>query len=353
MPNAPTAPRPRLHRRLLPVIGLLLLSPVCAEYLIGYDANVGRPLVLLGGLLILGPLYGAVALLIREIARRTGRGWPTILLLALAFGVIQAGLVDQSLFNPVYRDIDYWDGMRAPTLVEEIGVSADMGLTFLLGHTVWSFGAPIAVVEALAPRDLARRPWLGWFGTSVVAVLYLAAAYLVFDDHLSTEDFTASPGQLAGAAAVVALLVLVALTLPRRRAHGSEPGSARRAPSPWLVGGLTLLAAAGSMFLPPTWPGFAGKLAVLAGLAALVWAWSRGEGWSGRHVVLVAGAPLVVNGLLSFVVEPLGEPVAPLLKYGSNAFFALLVIALVAWGYVRSSRRERAERTDPAHPTTV
>ncbi|MFI6576833.1 hypothetical protein ACIBFB_13605 [Nocardiopsis sp. NPDC050513] len=353
MPTTPAVPRPRLRRRLLPVIGLLLLSPVCAEYLIGYDANVGRPLVLLGGLLILGPLYGAVALLIRETARRTGRGWPTILLLALAFGVVQAGLVDQSLFDPSYRDIDGWDGMRGPTLVEEIGVSADMGLTFLLGHTVWSFGAPIAVVEALAPRDLARRPWLGWFGTAAVAVLYLAAAYLVFDDHQSTGDFTASPGQLAGAAAVAALLVVVALTLPRRPADGTASGSARRAPSPWIAGGLAFLAAAGTAFLPPTWPGVAGKLAVLAGLAALLWTWSRREDWSGRHVVLVAGAPLVVYGLLSFVVEPLGDPVAPLLKYGGNAFFALLVIALVAWGHARCARGERAERTEPARPAAV
>ncbi|WP_116248304.1 hypothetical protein [Nocardiopsis sp. FIRDI 009] len=343
-----TRSRPRLLRRLPPVIGLLLLSPVCAEYLIGYDSTVGRPLVLLGGLVILAPLYGAAALLIREVARRTGRGWPTILLLALAFGTVQAGLVDQSLFNPAYRDIESWGETRDPTLIEGIGVSADMALSFLVGHTVWSFGAPIAVVEALAPRELARRPWLGWFGTSVVALLYLAAAYLVFDDHLATEDFVASPGQVAATATVVALLVLAALALPRRRADGSA-ASARRAPAPWLVGGLTLLVALGtSWFLPPTWPGVAAELGALAGLGALVWAWSRREGWSGRHVVLVAGAPLVLNGLTSFVVEPLGEPIAPLFKYGSNAFFALLVIGLTAWGHARSARPERAERTPPA-----
>ncbi|OLT28719.1 hypothetical protein BJF83_14620 [Nocardiopsis sp. CNR-923] len=66
------------------------------------------------------------------------------------------------------------------------------------------------------------------------------------------------------------------------------------------------------------------------------------------RTVPVAGAPLVANGLVSFVVEPLGEPVAPLLKYGSNAFFALLVIALVTWGHARVARRERPERTGPA-----
>ena len=42
----------------------------------------------------------APALLIREVARRRGLGWPGILLLAAAFGVVQAGLVDQSMFSP-------------------------------------------------------------------------------------------------------------------------------------------------------------------------------------------------------------------------------------------------------------
>ena len=68
--------------------------------------------------LFLGPMYGGAALLIREVTRRTGRGWPTILLLAAAFGVLQAALVDQSLFSPVYDRYDsstpsIWDGLTS------------------------------------------------------------------------------------------------------------------------------------------------------------------------------------------------------------------------------------------------
>jgi hypothetical protein len=37
-------------------------------------------------LFALAPLTAGGALLIREVARRTNRGWPTMLLLALAFG---------------------------------------------------------------------------------------------------------------------------------------------------------------------------------------------------------------------------------------------------------------------------
>ena len=67
-------------RRWAAVAALVVLSPICAEYLIGYLEGADEPLGLLAGLLILAPLYGTVAVLIREVVRRTGRGWPTILL---------------------------------------------------------------------------------------------------------------------------------------------------------------------------------------------------------------------------------------------------------------------------------
>jgi hypothetical protein len=86
--------------------------------------------VLLGWLWTFGPLYGAVAVLIGETTRRAGRGWPTILLLGAAFGLIQAGLIDQSLFNPGYLDnadptwAQAWRQERLATLIPGLGVSA-------------------------------------------------------------------------------------------------------------------------------------------------------------------------------------------------------------------------------------
>jgi hypothetical protein len=41
---------------------LLVLAPVCAEYLGAYDDSTGDPLALAAGLLIFSPLYGAPAL---------------------------------------------------------------------------------------------------------------------------------------------------------------------------------------------------------------------------------------------------------------------------------------------------
>lgn len=98
--------------------------------------------------------------MIREVTRRTGRGRPSTLLLSAAFGVIQAGLVDQGLFSPDFVDEPSWDLERLPTLIPAPGISADHALDFVVGHVIWSFAAPIAVIGSCAPR-VAGRPWLG------------------------------------------------------------------------------------------------------------------------------------------------------------------------------------------------
>src|SRR5688572_29631324 len=100
-----------LLRRIAPALGLIFLSPLTAEYLYGYDTSTGNFIAMFVGLSFFAPLYGGATLIVREVARRTGRGWPTMILLALGFGMIQPGLVDHSLFNPSYRDIDYWQSI--------------------------------------------------------------------------------------------------------------------------------------------------------------------------------------------------------------------------------------------------
>ena len=79
-------------------------SAITAEFLLGDQYLTAQPSVAaqLGMLSLFICFYGSAAVLIREITRRLRRGWPTILLLALAFGVVEEGLLTQSLFNPNY-----------------------------------------------------------------------------------------------------------------------------------------------------------------------------------------------------------------------------------------------------------
>lgn len=167
----------------LPVLGLLVLAPVCAEYLWGYDDSTGHPATLVGNLVVFSPLYGAPAVLIREAARRYGLGWPGLLLLAAAFGVVEAGIVDQSMWSTDYRDIPYWQDMSVPTYLAPIGLSIYLAVSFVGGHVILSIGSPVAVVETLTRgvgtsrgsvrsrpsswrcSTWARVPWCWWTPT--------------------------------------------------------------------------------------------------------------------------------------------------------------------------------------------
>ncbi|HEU0114734.1 MAG TPA: hypothetical protein VFQ80_08655, partial [Thermomicrobiales bacterium] len=79
--SAPAGVRATLSR-VAPAIGLFFLAPLVAEFLLG---NVA--IDALAGLIVLAPLYGGGAVLIREAPRRADRGWPSMLLLGLAYGV--------------------------------------------------------------------------------------------------------------------------------------------------------------------------------------------------------------------------------------------------------------------------
>lgn len=85
-------------RRFSPVLVLLALAPAVAEFLIG-NVPLTRPVHLA---LDVG-LYGGGAVLVREAVRRRGLGWPAILLLGVAYAVVEEALVLQTVFNPASR----------------------------------------------------------------------------------------------------------------------------------------------------------------------------------------------------------------------------------------------------------
>jgi hypothetical protein len=311
-------------KRIAPALVLLILAPVSAEYLSGYDDSTGNLSELLGGLVIFAPLYGGAALIIREVTRRAGRGWPTMLLLGLAFGVLQAGLIDHSMFNPSYRDIEYWDDLFAPTYVPALGISFGPALSFATGHMIWSIGAPIAVVEALVPT---RRttPWLGKLATSIVVVGFVLAAWFVVVWHLETEAFLPSVGQLIGAAMVVIGLVVAAFALRRH----SRPSSEHPTANPWLVGAVVFATLGVRPLVDFGWLGFALNIALLAISGVVVARWSARTGWSPAHHLAIAGGALLGNAATAFATEPIGN-VSASAKLAHNTAAVVGVIALVA-----------------------
>lgn len=207
-----------------PAVGLFFLAPFVAEFLLGDFAFNG-----LFTLLVMAPLYGGGAIVIRETVRRAGRGWPSILVLGLAYGVLEEGLVTQSLFNPDYGGLRLLD----PAYIPALGIGASWTLFVLSLHAVWSIGASIGLAEALAARrDPGREtaPWLRR-GTLTVAAVMFVLGSIAIGLGTAAQGFMASSAQLAGATVTAAVLVVVAFRLPR--SQRSRPS--RAAPRPLVV----------------------------------------------------------------------------------------------------------------------
>src|ERR1700728_2318482 len=119
------------------------------------------------------PLYGGGALLIREVVRRPSRGWPSILVLAFAYSILEEAFTTQTLFNPNYLHLNLH--LLQPGYIPALGIGIWWTIFVLTLHTVWSISTSIALAEALVP-DRATTPWLGWPGLSITAILFALAA---------------------------------------------------------------------------------------------------------------------------------------------------------------------------------
>lgn len=316
--------RDRPRPALVPAATLLLLAPIGAELLAAYGDSTGRPGAALFALVFFAALYGCPALLAREAARRTGRGWPAILLLAAALAVLQAGVVDQSIFAEEDASVRGWEESVRRTYLDPLGLSAFNALSFLVGHIVYSFAAPIAVAEAIRP-ELARRPWLGRKALVTVTLLWLAAAAAIVTDLDPGALHRGTLGEIAAAAAIGAGLVAAAFVTRRR----AETSSETRSTAGVRLAGVGGFVAATALALPPdTWLGVA--LLVAAAIASAIWLArvARPAGWGIAHFAAAGTGALVSRGALAFGYQPLVGEVAAPAKYAHNVVMLGIVTAM-------------------------
>src|SRR5213594_3948288 len=186
-----------LNRR--PLLALVLLSPVIAEMLSGSTPPFEwlNPIAVL----FLIWLYGAGVLVMRETAVRWKTGWPSILLLGAAYGIIEEGLAVKSFFDPGWMDLGTlgWYGRW-------LDVNWVWAVWLTIYHAVVSIAIPIFLVEWLSPRTRGQ-PLTSRRGY-VMSIALLAGA-TVFINILLTP-YRPSAWHLLGAGAAVALLVWAA-----------------------------------------------------------------------------------------------------------------------------------------------
>lgn len=324
--SAPAAPAPPALRRrlLLPALSLALVSPLVGEYLLG---NV--PVRYLWALPFLVPMYGGGALLVREAARRTGRGWPTILLLGAAYGVVEAGLWDGSLFAERFDDTD-----MSALWVPALGISGLNSLHFVVGHAVWSIAVPVALVEGVVP-DRRRTPWLGRVGLVVAGAAWVLGGLLIQSDSRDRGDFHVTPGQAVAVVVLAAALAAVGMLLRPR-----APVSAAPVPRPLVVGAVAFVASAAFVAHPESWWGVAAAVVLLVAAAWGLVTLARRTAWGERHRLAVAGGALVTYACVGFVLTST-RPDPPAVDYLGNALFAAGAVALLVVATRRTAAAER------------
>jgi hypothetical protein len=288
---------------------LFVLAPLIAELAWG-STRASQ----IAGLLLFLPVYGAGALLIRELVRRTGRGWVAVLVLGVGYGLVEEGISLQSLTSTtIYPSMS---GL-APQLG---GVNVSYTVMVLAYHAVFSIGIPIALAELTRPA-VRTTPWLRTPGLVITGVVALLGFGLIRLIPLTADPHYLMPWPVDVVFAVlVAALAVYALRGAPRPAAPTEA----RVPAPLVVAGLSLLATVVFLGLMMPLPGAehagyaptAGTawVAVVAGLvvavvtAVVARRWTASTAWTDRHTVAALTTALLghtVIGLLSLVHTPL------------------------------------------------
>jgi hypothetical protein len=332
---------PSLPARIAPALLLVVLAPVIAEFLLGDFSIRSLPLVL-----VFLPQYGCGALLVREVARRTGRGWPTMLLLAVAYALVEEGFTTQSLFNPNYARLRLLDYGYVPAL----GTSLNWSLFVLSIHVVWSISTPILIAEGVA-AERRTTPWLRRPGLAITAALFVLGCVLTTSFSLASH-FVASVPQFAAVAVLVVAAVVAAFTLFRPSAGGAAASTDRPPPpSPWLVGVVSFALATAFELIEhfaqgPATPAVVGVLGMLACevvAIVLIARWSRRPGWGPHHYLAIATGTVLTYtwvGLRPFLNghTNLGAS-TDLVDVAGQVVETLVSLALIGWAVMRTRER--------------
>lgn len=287
-----------------PALFVFLLAPVLGELLSSSQPLPG----FLVSWLPLAVLYGCGALLIREAALRWGTGWAAVILLGLAYGIYEEGLVVRSFFDPEWQDLG------------DLGVYGRAGgVNWLWAELLTLFHAAVPIASTLLIAEVVfpgqrRRPWLQRRG-----LIWCGIGFAVWLPLGAIAFMKASPVHLLVTGLITGLLVLAAarvrspLLLPREAAVPR--------PRRFFMAGLIGTAAAfmgifipAENLAPSPWISGLGVAAAVA--LAAVWVVRRSgnaSAWDDRHrVALVWG----ILSFMAFLTSLAGGPFGPLVAVG-------------------------------------
>jgi hypothetical protein len=320
-------------KRISPALVLFFLAPAIGELLSGSAPPVEffNPFMLI----VLTALYGSGAILVRELALRWDKRWPTILVLGLAYGILEEGLMVKSFFDPSWPDLGIMGvyGRWA-------GVNWVWSLFLTIYHAIFSIAIPILLVELLFP-DKRDEHWIGQRGMIGFSLL-LIVDVLLGCFVLTTYRPPTFPYAMA-------LIVVMSLYLLARRMPLQWPiphGSKIRRPIQF---GFVGFSGTFALFLihwifpeinvPPPVTMLVALILVAVVLWA-VWSMSGGGAWTDEHRLAL------VSGALTFfmLLAPLAEldttrPDNP----SGMTLVGLTTLVILLWLRARTRRRLQSE----------
>lgn len=320
-------------KRIPPALVLYFLAPVVGELLSGSAPPIEffSPF----GLLLLPALYGSGAILARELALRWDKRWPTILVLGLAYGIIEEGLMVKSFFDPAWPDLGLlgvygrWGG-----------VNWVWSLFLTIYHAVYSIATPIFLVELLYPEHRDDR-WVGRRGMITLSLLLLAV--VLFGFFFLTEYRPPALPYLMALAATAGLYALA-----RRMPAHWWTRSAKPTRRPLWFGLLGFVSTLVFFFMHWIFPEI-GVPVPLTMLATVSWVWliftavryMSGEGgWSDEEKLALVSGALTFFILLAPISEfDVSRPDNP----AGMTLVGLAALFFLIWLRRKTRRRMRGE----------
>src|SRR5438132_10761948 len=196
-----------------PLLFLFLLTPGIPEYL-GSASQVTwivlSPLAFFGQLAANLGLYGSGVILIREAMIRWKKGWASVFLLGVAYGIVEEGLALWTLFNPLAQPVGnlgfygHW-----------LGVDWVWTVGLLIFHSVYSIGLPIFLFGLVFP-ELKHKSLVTGAGItiSVIGLTFDSIALFVLE-YLIYRPYNPGAGLMIFSGLVITIFVLAARKLPR------------------------------------------------------------------------------------------------------------------------------------------
>jgi hypothetical protein len=247
--------RTRLEH-LTPAQALFFLSPLLGEVVSGYLS----PLEVLNPLIFVITVvpYGCGALIVRELLVRYRKGWISLVLLGLAFGLFFEGIVTRVLFNPNWEDLG---ALADYTHVHGFNWTLAVGIVHF--QAVVSIICAVLLAEIIYPEQRDQS----WISTRTLVRCCVALPGWTLVIGAFVPFVPPLPGAFA-LVGLVGLLILLALTIP------AEPLAPRpRSTSPLVFGliagiGMTLIML--GTYVVPEFDSRPPMTAMLAALLVLV-----------------------------------------------------------------------------------